>query len=144
MSENKQYASQHQDTGAILISEDVFSTIVERAVTDVEGVAGISNMPGSDITEFISKNWGRGMKIQISEENSVSIGCNIVICYGYSVVDIAAAVQASVINAVESMTGAKVLSVNVNVPVAVGVSPFTALPNVIDPLAFFPPLYALF
>jgi len=115
MADNKQYASQNQENGSILISEDVFSKIVERAVADVEGVAGISSVPGSDITELISKGWGKGMRIQIAEDNSVSIGCNINICYGYSVVDIAAGVQASVISAVESMTGAKVTFVNVNV-----------------------------
>ena len=45
----------------------------------------------------------------------MTIDCNIIINYGQSVVDIAQAVQAAVINAVESMTGVKVAAVNVNV-----------------------------
>ena len=47
--------------------------------------------------------------------NSLSIDCNIAICYGQSVVDIAQGVQAAIISAVESMTGVKVTKVNVNV-----------------------------
>lgn len=45
----------------------------------------------------------------------MTIHCNISICYGQSVVDTAQAVQSAIINAVESMTGVKVTSVNVNV-----------------------------
>ena len=40
---------------------------------------------------------------------------DIFIHYGYSVVDVADAVQAAVASAVESMTGVKVTAVNINV-----------------------------
>ena len=76
---------------------------------------GIITKPVAEIADLISKNWGRGIKILIAEDNSLTIDCNISIFYGQSVVDIAEAVQAAVINAVESMTGVKVTSVNVNV-----------------------------
>ena len=115
MAEYKQYITQEQENGSVLISEDVVSTIAAHAVNDVEGVDGIVTKPGADIADLISKNWGRGIKVLISEDNSLAIHCNIAICYGQSVVDIAQAVQAAIINAVESMTGVKVTSVNVNV-----------------------------
>ena len=51
----------------------------------------------------------------ISEDNSVAIDCDILIAYGYSVVDVADNVQTTIANAVESMTGVKVTAVNVNV-----------------------------
>ena len=111
MAEYKQYLSQEQETGSVMISEDVVSTIAEHAISDVEGVVGIVSKPGADIADLINK----GIKILIAEDNTMTIDCNIIINYGQSVVDIAQAVQAAVINAVESMTGVKVAAVNVNV-----------------------------
>ena len=98
-----------------MISEDVITTIVEHTLTDVEGVDSLSAKPGADIADLIGKNWGKGMKIQIGEDNSVNISCNIAVKYGYSVVDVAKNVQNALTGAVESMTGVKVTVVNVNV-----------------------------
>ena len=114
MGEN--YITCHEDKGSINISEDVIATIVGNAAAEVEGVAGLSVKPGADIAEMIGKkNWGKGMKIVISEDNDISIDCNINIIYGQSVVSVAAAVQQAVSAAVESMVGIKASSVNVNV-----------------------------
>lgn len=116
MAEYKQYITQDQENGSILISEDVVSAIAQHAVADVEGVAGIAAKPGSDIAELINKkNWGKGVKILIAEDNSLTIDCNVTVCYGHSVVEVAGAVQSAITGAVESMTGVKVAAVNVNV-----------------------------
>lgn len=116
MADYKEYITQEHENGKVLISEDVVSTIAEHALTDVEGVAGISSKSVSEIADLIGKkNWGKGMKILISEDNSLSIDCDVDVCYGFSVVDTANAVQVALTNAVESMTGVKVTSVNVNV-----------------------------
>ena len=116
MAENKQYIIQEQDNGSILISEDVIGTIVAQAVKDVDGVVGLSTKPGADIAELIGhKNWGKGIKVVIDEDNKVSIDCNIVISYGQNVVAAASAVQIAIYNAVDAITGVKVSSVNVNV-----------------------------
>lgn len=116
MAEFKQYITQIQENGNVMISEDVVVAIVEHALADVEGVAGLSVKPGNDIADLIGmKNWGKGMKIQIAENNTITIDCNILIAYGQSVVDVADAVQSALTSAVESMTGVKVKAVNVNV-----------------------------
>lgn len=116
MAENKQYITQAQDNGNIMISEDVIGTIVAQAVKDVEGVVGLSSKPGADIAELIGrKNWGKGIKVLVDEDNKVSIDCNVVVTYGQNVVSAASAVQVAIYNAVDSMTGIKVSSVNVNV-----------------------------
>lgn len=116
MADNKQYINQTQDGGSIQISEDVLSTIVSHAVSEVEGVVSLSAKPVADIADLIGKkNWGKGLKIIISEDNSLSIDCSIVIAYGQNVVAVAAAVQQAVTAAVESMTGVKATAVNVNV-----------------------------
>lgn len=116
MADNKQYINQSQENGCILISEDVISTIVSHAVSEAEGVVSLSGKPGADIVELIGKkNWGKGLKVIIAEDNTISIDCNIVIAYGQNVVSVAAAVQQAVSGAVESMAGIKPSSVNVNV-----------------------------
>ena len=115
MAEYKQYITQIQEFGNVMISEDVVATIVEHALFEVEGVDSLSTKPGADIADLIGKNWGKGMKIMIAEDNSIAISCNVVIKYGHSVVDVAANIQNALTNAVESMTGVKVTSVDVNV-----------------------------
>ncbi len=109
MAENKQYITQIQEGGNVMISEDVIATIVEHTLTEVEGVA----RGGSEVVG--KKSWGKGLRISIADDNTVTIGCNVMVSYGESVVDVAKAVQEAVSNAVESVTGVTVTDVHVNV-----------------------------
>ena len=116
MAETKQYITQVQESGNVMISEDVIGTIVDHAVCEVEGVVGLSTKPGADIAELIGKkNWGKGMKVVIAEDDSLQIDCTVIVAYGQNIVNVASAVQQAVSGAVESMTGVKVSSVNVNI-----------------------------
>lgn len=116
MADNKQYITQVQDNGRVMISEAVISTIVFQALTDIEGYVGLSAKPGSDIVELVGKkNWGKGIKVTISENDELSIDCNVIISYGHSVVSVATAIQEAIVAALQSMTGVNVVSVNVNV-----------------------------
>ena len=116
MAENKQYIIQQQENGTVMISEDVIATIVSNAVTEVEGVVGLSTKPGADIADMIGKkSWGKGMKITIGDNDDVSIDCNVNIGYGQSVVTVAKSVQDAVTTALESTAGIKVAAVNINV-----------------------------
>ena len=116
MADNKQYITQAQENGAVMISEDVIATIASHAANEVEGVVGLSVKTGADIAEFIGKkNWGKGVKITIDERGRLFIECNIIISYGQSVVAVAKNVQDAVTNAVESLAGVKIKAINVNV-----------------------------
>jgi uncharacterized alkaline shock family protein YloU len=116
MSETREYITQVQDNGTVQISEEVVATIVLNALTEVEGYAGLSTKPGSDIAELIGKkNWGKGIKVSITEHNELYIDCNICIFYGCSVMAVAKNIQENVASALESSTGVQVLGVNVNV-----------------------------
>ena len=109
MAEYKQYITQTQENGNVMISEDVVATIVENTLTEVEGVVkGGAEVAGK-------KNWGKGVKITISDEDELSIDCNITVAYGHSVVDVAKTAQDAISGAVESMTGATIKAINVNV-----------------------------
>ena len=116
MAENKQYITQVQDNGRVMISEDVITSLVIQSLSDIEGYVGLSAKPGSDIVELIGKkNWGKGIKVTISENDELTVDCNVVISYGHSVVSVAKAIQDAVSAALQSMTAVSVASVNVNV-----------------------------
>lgn len=116
MAENKQYITQMQDNGTVMISEDVISTIVAQAVAEVEGIVNLSSKPSAELMDIISKkNWGKGIRVAIAEDNSLTIDCDVVIAYGQSVVNVALAVQGAIIGAVTSTTGVENVKVNVNV-----------------------------
>ena len=116
MAENKQDIMQPQDHGNIMISEEVIATIALNALSENEGFAGLSTKPGTDIIELLGKkNWGKGIKITITENDELYVDCNISIFYGYSVMGVAKNIQDSITSALESAAGVKVLGVNVNV-----------------------------
>lgn len=115
MAENKQYIAQTQENGKVMISEDVVAAIVLHSMSEIDGFASVSTKPGADLAEFIGKNWGKGIKVVISEENELIVDCNVQVFYGYSVMTVANEIQKNVASALESVTGAKVVAVNVNV-----------------------------
>lgn len=116
MAENKQYIVQNLENGSVMISEDVIASIVSNAVSEVEGVAGLSVKPGADIVDMIGKKgWGKGLKITIDENEALSIDCNINVNYGQSVVTVAKAVQDAIVSALDSVAGIKAAAINVNV-----------------------------
>ena len=108
MADYKQYITQVQESGTVMISEDVVTTIVIHAVEEVEGVA-----PVPARNDFIAKK--KLVKLAIADNNSVAIDVVIYVKFGNSVVEVAKAVQANIIDAVESTTGVSVNCVNVNV-----------------------------
>lgn len=116
MAEVKQYISRNHENGSVQISEDVIGSIVAQAISEVNGVVGLSMRTGSDIAEIIGKkNWGRGIKITIGENNSLRIDCNVNVGYGENVVDVAKAVQKTIDAALDSAAGIKADLINVNV-----------------------------
>ena len=116
MADNKQYVTQAQENGIVMISEDVIATIVAHALRDVEGVVSLNAKAGADLAEIIGKkNWGKGIKITIGEAEELYIDCDLIIAYGQSVVNVASAVQKAVATALENTTAANVEAVNVNV-----------------------------
>ena len=116
MAEYKQYITQIQENGNVMISEDVIATIVAHALSEVEGVGSLGVKAGIGVADFATKkNWGKSLEIMIAEDNTVAIECGIMISYGYSVVDVAKEVQEAVASAIESIAGTTVTGVSVNI-----------------------------
>lgn len=103
-----------QDNG-IQIADDVVSIIAGKAASEVSGVYGMSGGFAGGITEvFGKKNFSKGIKVDVNEQK-VKIDANIIVEYGARIPDVAFEIQNRVKKAVESMTGLKVLEVNVHV-----------------------------
>ena len=116
MADYKQYITQNQENGSVMISENVVAAIVAYSLTEVEGIGSLGIKPGIGIADFdTKKHWNKSLKVLITEDNSVTIDCSLMIKYGYSVVDVSEAVQQAVTANVESTAGVKVTEVNVNV-----------------------------
>ena len=69
------------------------------------------------ITEAISgkKNYAKGVKVEITDNKIAKIDLNIIVEYGARIPEIAFEIQTKVKKSVETMTGLKVSSVNVNI-----------------------------
>ncbi len=116
MSENKEYVSQGLDNGSILISEEVIASIAGFAAKEVEGVYGLGGGVVSELSKLAKKNvTNKDVRVVISSDDEISVDCYIVVLYGYSVVNVAKAVQEAVTSTVESTIGRKVKDVNVSV-----------------------------
>ena len=104
------------ETEGIQISNDVIGVIAGVAVSEVQGVSSMAGGFAGGITEVLSgkKNLAKGIKVEKSEK-SVKIDVNIIVEYGTRIPDVAFEIQNRVKKAVESMTGLKVLEVNVHV-----------------------------
>ena len=116
MSELKEYITQEQENGAIHISQDVIATIAAVAATEVEGVYALAgNQSGEFSDRFSKKSIAKGIRLSLDENDGICIECSVIAQYGHSVFELAKNVQNSVFSAVESVTGLKVGSVEVNV-----------------------------
>ena len=106
---------QPDEKGTVNISEEVVAAIAAVAVSEVEGVFGLSSSFTADLKEMLGKkNMSKGVKLNIEGEQ-VTVECFVIATYGYEIPVVAANVQENVISAVESMTGMKVTAVNVDV-----------------------------
>lgn len=115
MSESKEYLVQNVDKGTVNISEEVVAAIAALAISEVEGVYGLSSSFTADLAEMLGrKNMSKGVKLSIVDE-IVTVECFVVISYGCEIPTVAANIQNDVITAIESMTGLKVAAVNVDI-----------------------------
>ena len=112
MADNKQYITQAQENGKVMISEMVIASIVAQSVSEVEGVISLCSRSGEAVSK---KNMNKGMKIVIGEDNELTISCNISINYGNSVIEVAKNAQTAIAAAVENAAGVKVKEINVNI-----------------------------
>lgn len=103
------------NTGSIQIADEVISIIASTAANEVEGIAKPQKDKADTIVEFFGmKNQSKGVKIAINNLDA-SVDIDIIVKYGFNISDVAYEVQNRVKEALETMAGLNVISVNVNV-----------------------------
>lgn len=116
--ENEEIVDNQIDTtnDEIKISDDVVAVIAGVSVSEVAGVAGMAGGFAGGISEVLSgkKNLSKGIKVETGEKET-KIDVNIIVEYGVRIPDVAFEIQNKVKKAVESMTGLKVVEVNVHI-----------------------------
>lgn len=102
--------------GKIVFAPDVVATIASFAATEIEGVVGMAGGVVEGITGMLNakKSMTKGIKVEIGEEE-VAVDLSVVIRYGYKLHEVCGKVQNSIKNAIETMTGLRVVQVNVSV-----------------------------
>ena len=115
MGEGKEYVSRSDELGNIHISEEVLAVIAAAAVLEVEGIGGLAANLGTDLAELLGKkNLSRGIRIQV-EADHVMVDLGILVKYGFTIPDVARAVQEAVAGSIEATSGLAVAAVNVTV-----------------------------
>ena len=103
------------EPGQIKMADEVVAIIAALAATEVKGVKAMS---GGMVDGFASvlgrKNLTKGVKVEVGEKEA-AVDLNIIVEYGAKIQEVALAIQDSVLKSVESMTGLKVVEVNINV-----------------------------
>ena len=103
------------DNGKIIFADDVIATIAALAAADVQGVASMSGGVVEGLTEMLGKkNLTKGVKVEVgTEEAAVDISVNV--RYGFAIQEVCQNLQNAIKNAIETMTGLRVVEVNVYV-----------------------------
>lgn len=104
-----------ESNGTITFANEVIATIAGLAAVDIPGVAGMSGGFTDGIVELLGrKNLSKGIRVEVGSEE-VAVDISIVVEYGTPIPEVAENIQMSVIKAIETMTGLKVVEVNINV-----------------------------
>ena len=116
MSEYKDITIESEGNGGkIVFAEDVVATIATLAAAEVEGVYGMSGTAFEGLGEKLGKkNYTKGIKVEVGMVEC-AVDMNIIVKYGYKIQDVCRATQEAVKNAIETMTGLKVVQVNIAV-----------------------------
>ena len=105
-----------EGSDTIKIANEAVATYAGIAIAEVPGVYGMAGSFAGGITEALSgkKNLAKGIKVDVGEKDA-KIDVNIIVEYGARIPDVAFEIQTRVKKTVESMTGLKVVEVNVHV-----------------------------
>lgn len=104
-----------EGAGIIEIADDVVSSIVGLAVTEVDGVAQLSGDITRDLIAKLGKKiLSKGIRISY-EEKSVLVDVALVIKFGFNIVEVSKNVQEKVKTTLETMTGLTCRQVNVKI-----------------------------
>ena len=98
-----------------MLFRSVVAIIAGLAATEVEGVAGMSGGIAGGIAEMLGrKNLSKGVKVEVGEKEAAA-DIFVIVTYNVRIPDVALKIQENVKKAIETMTGLKVVEINVHV-----------------------------
>ncbi|MGI6192999.1 MAG: Asp23/Gls24 family envelope stress response protein [Christensenellales bacterium] len=107
--------AQETKGGKVTFANEVIAIIASLAAGEVKGLASMSGSTFEGITEkFGRKSYTKGVKVEVGNEEA-AVDLFVVVRYGYRIHDVCVEIQNAVKNAIETMTGLRVVEVNVNV-----------------------------
>ena len=117
MAESKGYIKSSDERGSINICQNVVAVIAASAVVDIDGVYGLYQSPGRELTTVSGKKGiSKGIRVTLDGESSdISVDVYLIANMGYSINEVGTAVQKAVKSAIEEAVGAQVNEVNVHI-----------------------------
>jgi uncharacterized alkaline shock family protein YloU len=104
-----------KESGIIRIADDVVAVIARIAALDTEGVSSMSGGIAEGIAKRVSRKYvQKGVHVTL-DQHEASIDLRVIIMFGQKIDQVCRELQVNVKEAVESMTGLLVKSVNVRV-----------------------------
>ncbi|MDK2918938.1 MAG: hypothetical protein PWQ37_1671 [Candidatus Petromonas sp.] len=105
----------NSEYGQVKISDEVVGIIAGLAASEVEEITEMSGGFAGNISEILGrKSHSKGVKVEVDEEEA-AIDLYVIVDYGVKIPEVAWKVQEKVKNAIENMTGLKVVEVNIHV-----------------------------
>jgi len=115
MAENKGYIKSTDEKGSINICQNVVAVIAASAVVENDGVYGLYQSPGRELTTVSGKKGiSKGIRVSIDGEN-VTVDVYFIANLGHSVNEVGEAVQKAVKAAIEEAVGVTVTAVNIHI-----------------------------
>ena len=123
-------AAKELTDGVTHYSESVYITLAAMSALSIKGVAAMNTTTGEDWAQLVGvKNDITGVKLEQSEEGSLTLDLYITVRYGYRIPDIALRVQEAVKTGIETVTDTPVDGVNIFVQ-AIDFDDTIGVPNV--------------
>ena len=116
MPESKGYIRTSDDRGSINICQSVVAVIAATAAIEISGIYGLYQSPGKElITLSGKKGLTKGVRVNVEEEEDISIDVYVITEMGFSINEIGVKVQKAVIAAIGEAIGIEVNNVNVHI-----------------------------
>ena len=115
MAESKGYIRNVDEKGSINICQNVVAVIAAAAAVENEGVYGLYQSPGRELTTVSGKKGiSKGVRVNI-DGDKITIDVYFIASIGFSVNEVGETVQKKVKAAIEEAVGATVSAVNIHI-----------------------------
>jgi uncharacterized alkaline shock family protein YloU len=107
--------SEDNETGVIRISDDVVATIAGLAAIETPGISAMSGGISEGLAKRLSgRNVQKGVSVEVGQLEA-AVDLRVIVHYGSQIQKVCQDLQYNVRDAIENMTGLRVIEVNVKV-----------------------------